>query len=98
MRNALLGVALLLLVACGDTKKNFETGFKTAFEKNFVESCTKGAMDSGAPAEAKPKITELCACTAKKLVERHSMTELAALGSGNDQKPIEAAVKECQQR
>ncbi len=98
MRDASIGIALLLLVACGDAKKNFETGFKTSFEKNFVESCTKGAMDSGAPAEAKPRIVELCTCTARRLVERHSMTELAALGSGNDQKPIEAAVKECQQR
>ncbi len=99
MRNAsMVVVALLALVACGDTKKQFDSAFKTSFEKNFVESCTKGAMDSGAPAEAKPKIEELCACTARKLTERHSMTELASLGAGKNPQSVETAVKECQQR
>jgi hypothetical protein len=98
MRNASIVVAVLLLAACGDAKKQFDTEFKSAFEKNFVESCTKGAMDSGAPAEAKPRIEALCACTAKKLTERHSMTELASLGAGKNSQSVETAIKACQQR
>ncbi len=98
MRNAFVAVALLLLAACGDAKKQFDEGFKSSFEKNFVESCTKGAMDSGAPAEAKPRIEALCGCTARKLTERHSITELASLGAGKNPQSVEAAVKECQKQ
>lgn len=98
MRSASVAIVLLLLVACGDTKKQFDVQFKSSFEKNFAESCTKGAMDSGAPAEAKPRIEELCACTARKLTARHSITELASLGAGKNPQSVEAAVKECQQR
>ncbi len=95
MRNVYVAVALLLTVACGDAKKNFETGFKQSFEKNFSESCTKGAMDSGVPEDRRAAVTQVCACTAKKLVERHTITELTAMGSGSHQDKVEAAVKEC---
>ncbi|HEX9050911.1 MAG TPA: hypothetical protein VF841_10300 [Anaeromyxobacter sp.] len=98
MRNASMVVALLLLAACGDAKKQFDVGFKSSFEKNFAESCTKGAMDGGAPAEARSRIEALCACAARKLTERHSITELASLGAGKNPQPVEAAVKECQQQ
>jgi hypothetical protein len=97
MSGRTLSIAIVLLLAgCGDAKKNFETGFKTAFEKNFTESCTKSAMDGGkVPADQKPAVLEFCGCVAKKLVERHSMTELASLGGGGSQEKIEAAATEC---
>jgi hypothetical protein len=95
MRNVCVAIALLLTVACGDAKKNFEAGFRSSFEKNFSDSCTKGAMDSGVPETRRAAVTQVCSCTAKKLVERHSMTELTAMGSGSHQDRVEAAVKEC---
>ncbi len=95
MRNICVAIALLLTVACGDAKKNFEAGFRSSFEKNFAESCTKGAMDSGVPEARRAAVTQVCACTAKKLVERHTMTELTAMGTGSHQDKVEAAVKEC---
>lgn len=94
MRNLSIAI-VLLLAACGDAKKNFDEGFKQAFEKNFAESCTKGAMDGGVPAENKPKVEQLCGCTAKKLVARHTTVELTAMGAGRNQELVEAAVKEC---
>ena len=87
--------ALLLLAACGDARKSFEDGFKTSFEKSFAESCVKGAMESGAPAEKQPQIAEICGCVAKKLVSQHSVTELASMGNGSNQDKVQAAVQEC---
>jgi hypothetical protein len=96
MRNALLAVVLLLAAGCGDATKSFETGFKSSFEKNFAESCTKGAMDGGrVPEERRAAVVQVCACTAKKLVERHGVTELTAMSAGSGQDKVEAAVKEC---
>ncbi len=95
MRNVCVAIALLLTVACGDARKNFETGFKTSFEKSFAESCTKGAMDSGVPENRRAAVTQVCSCTAKKLVDRHTITELTAMSSGSHQDKVEAAVKEC---
>lgn len=94
MRKTMIA-AVLLLAACGDSAKKFEEAFKTSYEKNFVESCVKGAMDKGLPAEKKPLVENFCGCTAKKLVERYSMTELTSMSAGKEQQKMQAAVEEC---
>ena len=97
MRKTMIA-AVLLLAACGEAKKNFDEGFKTSFEKNFVESCTKGAMDKGAPEDRKPLIVEFCGCVAKTLVARHSVTELASMGGGGSQELMQTAIQDCKPR
>jgi hypothetical protein len=95
MRNGSIAI-VLLLAACGDARKDFDAGFRTAFEKNFVESCTTSAMSSGAPADMKPQVTKLCACIATTLAARHSTTELAAMGAGGNEELVQAAIRDCQ--
>lgn len=97
MRKAIIST-VLLLAACGDAKKEFDAAFKTAFEKNFAESCVTGAMSSGVPADRKPQVVELCGCAGKTLVARHSTAELTAMASGGNEALVQAAVKDCQPR
>jgi len=88
-------VAALLLGACSDAKKSFDDGFKAQFEKSFVQSCVEGAQKAGAPAERLAKVNELCACTARSLLAKHTTTELAAMGAGGNQEAIQAAAQGC---
>jgi hypothetical protein len=90
-------VAAVLLGACSDAKKSFDDGFKLQFEKSFIESCVDGARKAGAPEERMPKVNELCACTAKTLLTKHSTTELASMGAGGNQEAIQAAAQGCMQ-
>lgn len=94
MRATLIAV-VLLLSACGDAKKAFDESFKAAFEKSFLESCVKGAKDSGASADKLVEVERLCGCTAKGLVTKFSAAELTAMNSGKNQDAIQAEVKAC---
>jgi hypothetical protein len=97
MRKIAIAV-VLFLAACGDAKKSFDASFKTSFEKSFAESCTAGAMKDGAPADKKPLVVEFCGCIAKRLVVKHSVTELASMGGGGNQELIQAAIEDCKPR
>lgn len=95
MRYTLIAV-VLLLGACGDAKKQFDESFKASFEKSFVESCVKGAKDSGAPEEKMPEVNRLCACTAQGLLAKHTAAELVTMNAGGgDQSSVQAAVQAC---
>jgi hypothetical protein len=97
MRKTILA-AVLLLAACGDAKKQFDEGFKSSFEKSFAESCTTSAMNGGVPAEKRGVVESFCGCVGKKLVDRHSVTQLASLGTGANKELVEAAAQECKPR
>ena len=90
MRKTMIA-AVLLLAACGDAEKSF----KTSFEKSFGESCTTSAMSGGVPAEKKPIVVAFCDCVGKKLVERHSVTELASMGAGANKDLVQNAAQDC---
>ncbi len=91
MRTAIVA-AVLLLAACGDTEKSF----KSSFEQSFAESCTTSAMNGGGvPADKKPIVVAFCGCVGKKLVERHSVTQLASMGAGANKDLIQAAAQDC---
>jgi hypothetical protein len=94
MRKTIIA-AVLVLAACGDAKKQFDEGFKSSFEKSFGESCTTSAMNGGVPAEKRPLVVAFCDCVGKKLVERHSVTELASMGAGANKEFVQAAAADC---
>ncbi len=79
MRTLFLGAVLLVgLSGCGESKKQFDAGFKESFEKSFISSCTSGAVKKGAKESVvKPK----CECMAKQLTEKYTPLELAKLSS-----------------
>ena len=90
MRKTMIA-AVLLLAACGDAEKSF----KTSFEKSFAESCTTSAMNGGVPDDKKPIVVAFCGCVGKRLVERHSVTQLASMGAGANKDLVQAAAQEC---
>jgi hypothetical protein len=90
MRKTMIA-AVLLLAACGDAEKSF----KTSFEKSFAESCTTSAMNGGVPDDKKPIVVAFCGCVGKKLVERHSVTQLASMGAGANKDLVQAAAQDC---
>jgi len=87
--------AILLLAACGDAKKQFDEGFKTSFEKSFAESCTTSAMNGGLPEDKRVLVARFCTCVGQKLVQRHSVTELASMGAGANKELVQAAAQDC---
>lgn len=90
-------VVLLLSAGCSEAKKSFDDGFKAQFEKSFVQSCADGARKAGAPEAQMGKVNELCSCTARTLLAKHTTSELTAMGAGSNQEAIEAAAKGCLQ-
>ncbi len=90
MRKTMIA-AVLLLAACGDAEKSF----KTSFEKSYADSCTTSAMNGGVPDDKKPIVVAFCGCVGKKLVERHSVTQLASMGAGANKELVQAAAQDC---
>ena len=91
-------VALLMVVlgGCKDFKKSYDTQFKASYAREFGASCTKGAVQQGAP---EPKAKAMCECMAKNLVDNHSTTELTKLSmsatSAESQKLFADAANAC---
>jgi hypothetical protein len=90
------GSLALGLGACKGIKENYDKEFKTSYAREFGNSCTKGAVQQGAPeSKAKP----MCECMAKYLVDHHTTTELTKLSvtatSAESQKVMGDAAAAC---
>ena len=78
-KSVAFGFAMIaMLSACGENSvsQGFEKGFKDEFKASFTPSCVSGATKTGVPAAA---ATAVCKCTAEKLAETKSVSELTGL-------------------
>jgi hypothetical protein len=86
------------LGACKGIKENYDKEFKASYVREFGSSCTKGAVEQGAP---EAKVKPLCECMGKYLVEHHSTTELTKLSvtatSAESQKVVAEAATACKE-
>lgn len=81
----------LALTACGEAKKSFDEGVEKSFHKEFVDSCTTSAVKMGAPSAAAVK---LCGCTAEKLQQKYSGSELLSVSEAEMQVAANACMQE----
>lgn len=81
----------LALTACGEAKKSFDEGVEKSFHKEFVDSCVTSAVKTGAPPAAASK---LCGCTADKLKQKYSGSELLSVSEAEMQVAAQACLKE----
>ena len=87
IKGAAFGLGMIaMLSACGENSvsKGFEDGFKDQFKSSFTTSCISGATGSGVP---EPAAAAICKCTADKLAETKSVSELTGL-SPEDATPM----------
>ena len=81
----------LALTACGEAKKSFDEGVEKSFRKEFVDSCTTSAVKTGAPPAMAVK---LCGCTADKLQQKYSGSELLSVSEDEMKLAGTACLKE----
>jgi hypothetical protein len=90
-----LGLLGGAVAGCKSVKKHYEDHFKATYTLQFNNACVKRATEDRVP-EARAK--SYCACTARYLVEHHSLGELMLVGmtsSASSEKAIDAAARVC---
>ncbi len=87
----ILAAIPLSLTACGEAKKGFDEGVEKRFLEEFTNSCTTSAVKTGAaPAIAR----KLCTCSANKLAEKYSGSELLGVSQEQMMEAGNACLKE----
>jgi hypothetical protein len=82
---------LVLLAACGEGSA-FDQGFKKSFREKYVENCTKSATSAAPAGQTAIDFAKLCGCTADKVMEGRSATELANLSDADQQKAASVCI------
>lgn len=84
-------VGLIMLTACGEGSA-FDESFKKGFRNKYVENCTKSASSAAPAGQTKIDFAKLCGCTADKVMEGRSTTELTNLSDADQQKAAGACI------
>lgn len=84
-------LGLVLLAACGEGS-SFDEGFKKSFREKYVENCSKSASSMAPAGQTKIDFAKLCGCTADKVMEGRSATELASLSDADQQKAASVCI------
>jgi hypothetical protein len=90
-----MAMTAVALLGCDSFMESYNKSFKESFVREFNASCVKAGVAQGAP---EAKMTPMCACMGKHLVEHNSMTVLHGLAnqeSPESKKAMAAALAAC---
>ena len=74
--------AVMSLAACSEQKEQFKQKFDSTFRQEFITQCVAGIpKEAGLSAE---KVQQYCTCSADKVLENLSATDLAKLMGGQE--------------